>query len=289
VEFVETVIGVFSSRERAAEAVRELLNGKVPQESIVFLTRSEAEAKGVQSELGTTVGGVAGMAAGIAIALLAVPGIGQVFTLGIGAASLLGLFGASIGSAFNKPASEATATAQPAPDQKLSDDATFFREVLKEGRTLIVVRTESRETAKMASGILDRLGLGIHGPTPRKMQTANRQVGDVTIVDVSGRITLGEGNLMLRDIIRELLEKGNSKILLNLQEVGYVDSSGLGELTKAYTSVRTYGGRLMLVNPSRQVSELLHITRMATVFDVEHDEASAIQSLNRPQGPLPTA
>lgn len=281
---METAIGVFSSPQRAGEAVRELLDGKVPKESIVFLTRSEAEAKGVEKELGTTVGALAGMGTGIAIVLLAVPGVGQVFSLGIAAASLLGVFGASVGSVFSRAISDDSA-AQPADenlsgDSKLSDDAIFFREVLKEGRTLIVVRTESHETAKVASGILDRLGLGIHGSTPHRMKTANRRIGDVTIVDISGRITVGEGNLMLRDIVRELLEKGNTKILLNINEVGYVDSSGLGELTKAYTTVRTHGGQLRLLNPSQRVSELLHITRLATVFDIEHDESDAIQSLN---------
>ena len=104
---METAIGVFSSRERAAEAVRELLNGKVPQESIVFLTRSETEAKIVGTELGATVGGFmgvgTGMSAGVAAAtLLAVPGIGQVFALGFGAAALLGLLGAGAGSAIGK-------------------------------------------------------------------------------------------------------------------------------------------------------------------------------------------
>jgi hypothetical protein len=79
----------------------------------------------------------------------------------------------------------------------------FFREVLKEGRSLIVVRAESPETATVACGILDSVGLGIQGRTPVKMQTATRQTGDVAIVDVSGRITLGEGNVMLREVVRE--------------------------------------------------------------------------------------
>jgi len=284
---VETAIGVFSSRERAAEAVRELLNGKVPQESIVFLTRSETEAKIVGTELGATVGGFmgvgTGMSAGVAAAtLLAVPGIGQVFALGFGAAALLGLLGAGAGSAIGKSIAHDNRIPQPTADEKSSEDAAFFREVLKEGRTLIVVRTESQETASVACGILDRLG--IQGRTPVKMQTATRQIGDVAILDVSGRITLGEGNIMLREIVRELVDKGNNKILLNLHDVGYVDSSGVGELVKTYATVRNQGGQLKLLNPSKRVSDLLRTTRLASVFDIQADEASAIQSFTRQEG-----
>jgi anti-sigma B factor antagonist len=286
---VETAIGVFSSRERAAEAVRELLNGKVPQESIVFLTRSETEAKIVGKELGATVGGFmgvgTGMSAGVAAAtLLAVPGIGQVFALGFGAAALLGLLGAGAGSAIGKSIAHDDRIPQPTADEKCSEDTAFFREVLEEGRTLIVVRTESQEIAGIACGILDRLGLGIQGHTPVKMQTATRQIGDVAIVDVSGRITLGEGNIMLREIVRDLVDKGNNKILLNLHDVGYVDSSGVGELVKTYTTVRNQGGQIKLLNPSKRVSDLLRTTRLASVFDIQADEASAIQSFTRQEG-----
>ena len=226
-----------------------------------------------------------GMSAGVAAAtLLAVPGIGQVFALGFGAAALLGLLGAGAGSAIGKSIAHDNRIPQPTADEKSSEDAAFFREVLKEGRTLIVVRTESQETASVACGILDRLGLGIQGRTPVKMQTATRQIGDVAILDVSGRITLGEGNIMLREIVRELVDKGNNKILLNLHDVGYVDSSGVGELVKTYATVRNQGGQLKLLNPSKRVSDLLRTTRLASVFDIQADEASAIQSFTRQEG-----
>jgi anti-sigma B factor antagonist len=285
---METAIGVFSSRERAEEAVRELLDRNVPQESIVFLTRSEIEAKTVGKELGATVGGFmglgTGMSAGVAAAtLLAVPGIGQVFALGFGAAALLGLFGAGVGSTLGKNMSDDTRAPQPTPDEKCFEDALFFREVLKEGRSIVVVNAESPETARVACGILDQLGLAIQGRTPVKMQTSTRKVDDVAIVDVSGRITLGEGNVMLREIVRELVEKGNNKILLHLHDVGYVDSSGMGELVKTYTTVRNQGGQLKLLNPSKRVSDLLQMTRLASVFDIQSDEASAIQSFARPE------
>jgi anti-sigma B factor antagonist len=279
---VETTIGVFSSRERAEGAVQELLTQKVPKESIVFLTLSEAEAKKVGTGLGATVGGFMGAAGGmsagvLAATLLVVPGIGQVFALGFGAAALLGLAGAGAGSVVGKAA--AGESAPPAVgDGKSSEDVAFFREVLKAGRSLIVVRTDSRETANIACGILDRLGLGIQGHTPTKMQTSTRQVEDITIIDVSGRITVGEGNVMLRETVLGLLDKGNKKLLLNLHNVGYIDSSGMGELVRSYTTVKNQGGQMKLVNLSKRVQDLLQLTRLYSVFEIEPDEATAIES-----------
>lgn len=287
---METVIGVFSSRERAALAVRELLVGKVPQESIVFLTQSETEDKPAEKGPGTTFGELVGLGAGmsagvVAATLLAVPGTGEVVALGVGAASLLGLVGAGIGAAVSEAAPDDSGATQVASDEKNSEEATFFREVLQAGRSLIVVRTEWQETASVASTILDRLGLGIRGRTPQRMQTAIRQIGDVAIVDVSGRITLGQENFTLGETVRELVEKGNKKILLNLRDVGYVDSSGLGELVRICATVRNKGGQLTLVNPSERVSDLLQITKLSKVFDIEADEATAIQALSRLQKP----
>jgi anti-sigma B factor antagonist len=200
-----------------------------------------------------------------------------VFALGFGAAALLGLAGAGAGSVVGKAA--AGESAPPAVgDGKSSEDVAFFREVLKAGRSLIVVRTDSRETANTACGILDRLGLGIQGHTPTKMQTSTRQVEDITIIDVSGRITVGEGNVMLRETVLGLLDKGNKKLLLNLHNVGYIDSSGMGELVRSYTTVKNQGGQMKLVNLSKRVQDLLQLTRLYSVFEIEPDEASAIES-----------
>jgi len=281
---METAIGVFSSRERAEGAVRELLGSRVPEESIVFLTRSTPEATTTGKQFGATIGGylgvATGMSAGVTAATLMLTGIGTVFALGIGAAALLGLAGAGTGAAIGKGMAEGGDSPQPTPDEKCSEDVLFFREVLKEGRSLIVVRTESKETASSACAILDRLGLSVEGKTPVKMRAETRQVEDVTVVDVSGRITLGEGNVMLREIVRQLVEAGHKKIAMNLHEVGYVDSSGLGELVKAYTTVRNHGGQLKLVNPSKRVQDLLQMTNLSAVFTIEADEASAIQSFS---------
>ena len=110
------------------------------------------------------------------------------------------------------------------------------------------------------------------------MNFKTREVDGVTIMDLSGRITLGEGSGTLRDAVREIVSKGSNKILLNLGDVSYIDSSGLGELVSAYTAVKNSGGELKLVNLTKKVSDLLVITKLATVFDVKDDETSAVAS-----------
>ena len=110
------------------------------------------------------------------------------------------------------------------------------------------------------------------------MKTSTRQVNGVTIVDCSGRITLGEGSVILKDVVRDLLSKGQKKILLNLGDVNYIDSSGLGELVGAYTTAKNQGAALKLLNLTRKVKDVLQLTKLYTVFDIYDDEASAIAS-----------
>ena len=108
------------------------------------------------------------------------------------------------------------------------------------------------------------------------MRSNTRQVNGVSIVDLSGRITLGEGSVLLRDTVRDLIAKGQKKILLNLGDVTYIDSSGIGELVSAFTTVRNHGGELKLLNLTKKVHDLLQITKLYTVFDVKDDEAAAV-------------
>jgi len=279
---METAIGVFTSRDHAEEAVKELQQQGVPEESIVFLTRSENDAKSIAKEFGAYVGGfvggAAGMTTGVVAATLLLPGVGTVFALGFGAAALLGLAGAGAGATVGSVAAHDPNAPKPAAAERSAEDVAFFREVLKEGRSLIVVRTESQQLATAACDVLDRRGLGIQGHSPVKMQTATRQLGGVTVLDISGRITLGEGNVMLREIVRDLAEKGCKSIVLNLMEVHYIDSSGVGELVKAHTTIRNQGGQLKLTNLSKRVHDLLEMTRLSAVFDIHPDEASAVKS-----------
>jgi len=278
---METAIGVFVSRERAEGAVRDLLRQQVPQESIIFLTKSESEAVAMGKEVGSYVGGFAGGTAGLAgatVASLAIPGIGLVFALGVGATALLGWLGAGTGAAVGKAISSGSGVVEPTTHGQSAEDADFFRDVLNAGRSLIVVRTESLDTAKSACGILDRQGLGMQGTTPGKMETASRQANGVSVLDVKGRITLGEGTVALREVIRGLLDKGSRKILLNLREVDYVDSAGLGELVRSYTTIRKQGGEVKFLNLSGRVRDLLQATGLLAVFEVFNSESAAIQS-----------
>jgi anti-sigma B factor antagonist len=288
---METAIGVFVSRSTAEEAVKELLDQGVPKDSINFLTRSDSEAAFREMDtafVGGFLGGAAGLGAA-ALTLLAIPGIGQVVAVGVGAAALLGAVGAGTGAALGKTAAQQTGRPQPTEDARAAEDAEFFREVLKQNRSLVVVRTESQEIVKKASGILDRLGIGMQGRTSVRMRSSARQADGVTVLDLSGRITVGEGNLMLREIVHELIGKGNKKVLLNLGEVEYVDSAGIGELVRTFTTLRNQGGQLKLVNVHKKVQDLLEATNLHRVFDIHTDESSAIKSFGDQLGAAATS
>jgi anti-sigma B factor antagonist len=107
---------------------------------------------------------------------------------------------------------------------------------------------------------------------------STRQAGGVTIVDISGRIVLGEESAALRDLVCDLLSKGQKRILFNLGDVSYIDSAGLGHLVSAFTSVRKQGGELKLLNLTNKVHDLMQITRLYTVFDIMDDEVVAVKS-----------
>jgi anti-sigma B factor antagonist len=110
------------------------------------------------------------------------------------------------------------------------------------------------------------------------LQGTRRQLGDVIIVDFSGKITLGEGSAMLRKTVRDLVDSGNKKIVLSLYDVDYIDSSGIGELVSAYTTVKNADGELKLLHLTKRVHDILQITRLFTVFDVQSDEGAAVRS-----------
>src|SRR5438445_10270462 len=115
---------------------------------------------------------------------------------------------------------------------------------------------------------------------PMKMTASTRLVGGVTIVDLTGRIVLGEGSAGLRDLLRDLVREGIKKILLNLRNVDYIDSSGLGELVSAFTSMRSQGGEVKLLNLTKRVRALLQMTKLLTVFDITDDEATSVKSFS---------
>ncbi len=111
-----------------------------------------------------------------------------------------------------------------------------------------------------------------------ELNLTERQAGDVTILDMSGKVTLGEGSVALRTAVRRLLGDGKKKILLNLGSVGYIDSSGLGELVSSFTAVNKENGTLKLLNLTQKIQDLLAITKLLTVFDVYDSESDALSS-----------
>ena len=110
------------------------------------------------------------------------------------------------------------------------------------------------------------------------LKATTREIGDVTVIDLDGRITLGDGSALLRDLIRENLNKGRKKLVLNLAAISYLDSTGLGELVSGYRLVKSQGGELKLLSLNKKVSDLLQVTKLYAVFDVHNDEAQAVAS-----------
>ncbi len=113
------------------------------------------------------------------------------------------------------------------------------------------------------------------------MTISTRQVGGVTIMDIRGRIVLGEESASVRDVVCDLLSKGHKQILLNLGAVDYIDSMGLGSLVGAFVSVRKQGGELKLLNLTNKVTDVMQITRLYTVFDIMNDEAAGVKSFGQ--------
>jgi anti-sigma B factor antagonist len=119
-----------------------------------------------------------------------------------------------------------------------------------------------------------------HFPKPMPMTITTREVSHVTIVDLNGRITLGDETGKLRDAIRQLIAAGKKKIILNLAHIDYIDSSGVGELVSSYTAVRNSGGDLKLLSLTKKVQDVLHVTKLYTVFDIKDDEFTAVKSFD---------
>ncbi len=113
-----------------------------------------------------------------------------------------------------------------------------------------------------------------------QLNIKEREAGDVTILDLSGKITIGEGSVQLREAVKRLLDQDKKKILLNLGDVSYVDSSGIGELVSSYTTTSNKGGHLKLLNLTKKIQDLLMITKLLTVFETHEKEDTAVASFH---------
>ena len=114
------------------------------------------------------------------------------------------------------------------------------------------------------------------------MQIEERNTGDVVLLDLKGKITLGEGDELLKDKVNSLVNQGHKKIILNLADVPYIDSAGLGEVVRTYTTVSRQGGSLKLLNLTKRITDLLSITKLLTVFETFDSEAEAVSSFATP-------
>lgn len=171
------------------------------------------------------------------------------------------------------------------PDQV--PDPTSEGNILQpSGRGLLLMRSfvDDLEIGRTTGGgtevvMLKNLPAGLGEKEEEVSLIANtRELGDVTVVDLSGRITLGEGSSALRDTVRDLLAQGKKNILLNLGDVSYCDSTGLGTLVSSYTTAANQGAKLKLVNVQKKMHDLLQITKLYTVFETYDDEATAVGS-----------
>jgi anti-sigma B factor antagonist len=207
-----------------------------------------------------------------------ISGFGQVFALGVGGAGLLGYLGSKVGGSLTKGLSEGQTAPKVATSEKAGEEGAHLLEVLKQGRSVIVVRSEVQDVAAAASGVLDKLGLGKQAPSVSKPETSTRTSSDITVIDARGKIAFGEGVPRLRETVANVVASGSKKVILNLKEIDYLDSSGMGEIVRSHMTIRKQGGQLNLANLSKMVSELLQATGMNKVFDIRTDEEAALSS-----------
>ena len=272
---MRTAIGVFADLNRAEEAIRKLLANHVPPERITFLTRSEPEAHSVGKHLADVGSSAQASALPARFSVLSIPGIGHVFVQGPG------------DNAFAEAAASDASTASVLPPANdpwrnvsspagAEDDAAFFRRVLLDGCSVIMVRSDSNAVATAACEVLDRLSLGIRRTAAGKSDVTVRQIPGAAVATFSGKLALDEGCRLLRETIRALLDAGQIRILLNLERLEFMDSAGLGELVRTHVAVRARGGQLTLIHPAPNVFQLLRVTKVDQVFDIAHDELSAL-------------
>jgi anti-sigma B factor antagonist len=269
---MKTSVGVFSTRDRAEDALRVLLKSNVPPERITFLTLSEPDATSVAQYLQPQS---AQFRAGTPARFSAtsIPGIGPVLVQGPDVSDIF--------ARPNSPAGTPSPSETPptSSSHRSDDDASFFRRMLMEGCSVIVVRSNSSQIAAAACEVLDRLSLGIRKAPLVKSGLTLRQIPGAAIATFSGKLALDDGCRQLRETVHALLDGGQLRILLNLERLDFLDSAGLGELVRTHVAVRGRGGQLTLINPAPNVRQLLRITKVDQVFDIAPDEFTAI---NRP-------
>jgi len=275
---MRTAVGVFSDHHRAEEAIRRLLERHVPPERICFLTRSEPAASSLGKHLDNPVPS-APDAAISARSMISVPGVGPVFFQGHEAKAIVEPLPLS-GDAITPPGNDPWR--KPSTGTGVEEDASFFRRVLSDGCSVIIVRSDSHLVAAAACEVLDKLSLGIRKSVAARSGVVVREVPGAVIAALSGKLAHDEGCLLLRETVRAFLNGRQKRILLNLEQVDFVDSAGLGELVRAHTAVHSRGGKLTLVSPAPGVLRILRVTQVDKVFDIAPDEFTALSQTYDP-------
>jgi anti-sigma B factor antagonist len=267
---MHTTVGIFATRERAEEALVRLLGNHIPQDRIVYLTRSEEDAATVGNRMNERDFAASTSQARETGRLT--PNASPVFALGFGDKTPLP-------STTHPPFRLSTADPGLLVAGASSEDRDFFQRVLDGGNSAVVVRTNSATSAAAACEIFDTFALHMRrsGSTPTSVIL--RRLSGGALAEFSGKIALGEGTALLRESIQSLLHFGYFHILLDLERVDYLDSAGLGELVRSQVTVRGHGGTLKLVRPSGGVLRLLQMTRLDRVFEIVADQAAALRAL----------
>jgi anti-anti-sigma factor len=272
---MHTTVGIFATRERAEEALVRLLGNHIPQDRIVYLTRSEQDAATVGNRMNERYLAASSSQARETGRLM--PNASPVFALGFSDKTPLP-------STTHLPSTRSTG--DPGVLDSLvagasSEDRNFFQRVLDGGNSAVVVRTNSAMSAAAACEIFDTFALHMRrsGLTPASVIL--RRLSGGALAEFSGKIALGEGTALLRESIQSLLHFGCLHILLDLERVEYLDSAGLGELVRSDVTVRGHGGTLKLVRPGAGVLRLLQITRLDRVFEIVADQPTALRTLQR--------
>jgi len=270
---MHTTVGIFATRERAEEALVRLLGNHIPQDRIVYLTRSEQDAATVGNRMNER-----DFAASTS----------QARETGRLTSNARPVFALNFGDKTPLPSTThppfRLSTGDPGLLDLLvagasSEDRDFFQRVLDGGNSAVVVRTNSAMSAAAACEIFDTFALHMRrsGSTPTSVIL--RRLSGGALAEFTGKIALGEGTALLREAIQSLLHFGSFHILLDLERVDYLDSAGLGELVRSQVTVRGHGGTLKLVRPSAGVLRLLQITRLDRVFEIVADQAAALRAL----------
>ncbi len=270
---MDTAIGIFASSERAEEALLRLLKNQIPEHRVVYLTGSQKDAEQVSKRMSASESLAAGSPMHAVQSGSLMPGLGLVYALGIGGGNT-----ATSGNPNANPWSSEASLFSSLMGTASAQDKQFFQQLLNEGQSVVIVRTNSPRDAVTACQIFDELAAHMKRSGSTRTSVIFRRIPGGAMAEFSGKLTLTDGNALLRESIQNFLNFGYKQILLDLERLEYVDSAGLGELVRSYATVQGHGGRLTIVRPSPGVLRLMQITKLDKVFNIASDQASALRA-----------